>query len=704
MADTIVTLSGDDAQLYKAFQRILEQQAKAEGGYDRLKKKSKETGDAAAKAAKETAEAEAKAAKEAAETRKRAEREAADASRQADREFIASSRNVAAEQKAAAKEAEKTAKAQQKADAEATRAREKQVGHLKTLAVSYLGVSTAINVGVRASENMVTVQEKSAQLARDLATAQQEAAKNMAGTDAPQLDETLQKRVPEIAIKTSFPDLPEITKALGATQAIIGPELALKVVEENARINKFTPDQLSKSSTATADIMKASGMQNAQEVLALLSSAIANARPEQLTKLSTGAATVTGAAIVAAPAQDKVAATKEGIAIYSALSALDPQGESSAQATGDLIAQLKNLFTDPAKTRERTQKIADLRGNMPENELAVRRADFELMQAEKKAVSFGVKVNTLTGQVQTPKTLPPEGRDAVLDFEKRRNDVSEAQRKFRENQAELQRLQAVDTATKQDPGTTMGRLAAVRQNPALRLEMQENLTGEQKYKPLFMQLIEGGNEFSATLGKVAGNITTDVNKYNDLVGSMATTPEQRLVAKELEAKTAQNVGLLKDRPAQIIDAVSKMRAEALSNSSSGLGTALGTVFNNATDSVNRTIESPSQYIFQTQKLLNTRLRALGGMDPLDFSGSGPVEQPKIDALVGTIGAIQKLTFDPSTIEVLKQQNIDVAAFLQRQNELAESTNRLLEQIRQKQIDRQPTPAPAQRAQAALGGN
>lgn len=704
MADTIVTLSGDEAALYKAFQRIIEQQNKTEGGYDRIKKKSKEASDEAVKAADEKK----KADKDAADAKAKADREAAEAEKQHNREFIASTRLLADEEKKAAKEREKTAKAEEAADRKATQARERQVAQLKTLVLSYVGVTSAINVGTKAAETMVAVQEKSVQLARDLAAAQQEGAKNAAGTAAPELSDMMQKRVPEIALKTSFPDLPEITKALFSTQAIVGEDLALKVVETNAKLTKFTPDQLSKSSTATADIMKASGMKNAEEVLALLASAIANARPEQLTKLSTGAATVTSAAIVASPTQDKVAATKEGIAIYSALSALDPQGESSAQATGDLIAQLKNLFTDPAKIRERSEKMATLKSNLPDDQLAISRAKFELEQAKQKALAFSneprAQIDPRTGRAAAPMLLSPAGQDAQLDLEKRKNDLDQAEWKFNTNRSQFQRLQVIDMETKNDPGTTMGRLAKVRSLPILQQEMEENLTGEQKYKPLFQQLIKGGNEFSETLSTVAGRITTEVTKYDDLLASMATTPQQRLIAKELEAKTAQNVGLSKDRPAQIIAAVAAMKSEALANSTSGTGTALGTLLTGAGDLYDRTNYTPSKFINSTTRQLNTRLRALGGMDPLDFSGAGPVDQPKIDALVGSIAAIQKLAFDPSTIEVLKEQNINVSAFLQKQNELVAHTNELLAEIQKRQLERQPTPAPAQRAQAALGGS
>ena len=47
MAQTIVTLSGDDAELYKAFQRILDQQAKTDAGYKKIRSSSKEAADAA---------------------------------------------------------------------------------------------------------------------------------------------------------------------------------------------------------------------------------------------------------------------------------------------------------------------------------------------------------------------------------------------------------------------------------------------------------------------------------------------------------------------------------------------------------------------------------------------------------------------------------------------------------------------------------
>ena len=60
MAAVVVTMTGEEAQLFRAQQRILEQQLKLAGGYDQASKKSKEE----AKAAKEAADLKAKAEKE----------------------------------------------------------------------------------------------------------------------------------------------------------------------------------------------------------------------------------------------------------------------------------------------------------------------------------------------------------------------------------------------------------------------------------------------------------------------------------------------------------------------------------------------------------------------------------------------------------------------------------------------------------------
>ena len=316
MANTIVTLSGDDAELYKAFQRIIDQQNKTDAGYKKIKDASKE----------------------------------------------------------AAAEAKKNAREQER-DEKGHRDRiDGMIGSVGGLVASYVSVTAAISLASRANADLVSNQDKAIAKARELAAAQQEAAKNMAGQTPQQISDTLQKTVPEIAQATQFSDLAKLTTALGSASSIVGEDQAKGVVAASAELTRFTPGELQATATATADIMAASGLKDAKEALALLASTGSVARPEQLSKLAQGAAVAVNASIAQAPQQDKVEAAKEGVALYSKLSKVDPTGQSAATATTDFIKQVSNVFADPKVVKERTQRIEDLKLGKTDNALAIEAA------------------------------------------------------------------------------------------------------------------------------------------------------------------------------------------------------------------------------------------------------------------------------------------------------------------------------------------
>lgn len=306
MANTIVTLSGDDAELYKAFQRILDSQKKVDEGYDKIR---------------------------------------------------AASRRAAKEAEAAAKE---EAREQQRRREQIN----EMAGSVLSLGTSYLSVNTAVQAVSKSFAELRDNQNAALETARALAAAQQEAAKNLAGKTPREISETLQTQVPAIAKRATFADLPALTTALGAAASIVGEEQALGVVEQSARLTRFTPGELQTTATATADLLNATGLSDARQGLALLASAGSVARPEQLAKLATGAAVAANAAIGEARNQNPVDAAKEGIALYAKLSKLDPQGQSAATATNQLIAQVSKLFTDPATDPGTfTGRLAAIRAN-----------------------------------------------------------------------------------------------------------------------------------------------------------------------------------------------------------------------------------------------------------------------------------------------------------------------------------------------------
>jgi hypothetical protein len=679
MAQTIVTLSGDDAELYKAFQRILDQQAKTDAGYKKIRNSSKEAADAAKAAAKEQADAE----------RHR----------------------------------------QQKIDSAIT--------SVTSLATAYISVSSAVTALTAAHEILVSNQDKALGKAKELAAAQQEAAKNLAGKTPQAISETLQKTVPEIARETQFSDLAKLTTALGSAASIVGEAQAKSVVTESARLTRFTPDQLQTTATATADIMAATGLGDAKEALALLASTGSVARPEELAKLAQGAAASVNAAIAQAPQQNKVDAAREGVALYAKLSKVDPSGQSAATATTDFIRQISAAFADPKIVKERTERIETLRLGQTDNQLAVEAAKLKIQDTERTAGFF------------QPTDQTPEANTARLRAEQAKQDLAQAELKARRDAKELETLSVIQRVTTgqgetevkretlnaqleslkalaksqalaanpklsptdprlnqpneipfatggffpgvetkthdeiraiekelkdlpapQPKATTFAeRLDVVRQTPELRASVSESLTGEAKFRPLFAELLNANSQISQELKTANSTITTDVKAFEQVAASTVETPQARVVAAANEFETARNIQQSGDTEGQVRAAVSSIFRDAMSSTSVDMLSATGSVGANAMEYFSRGSEGPSGVGGAEIAQLQERI------DYLQNVGADP---KKIETSAAAIEAINKLLILPERLEQMRQQGENTNNFLARQLEAMEATRRLLE--------------------------
>lgn len=684
MANTIVTLSGDDAELYKAFQRIIDQQNKTDAGYKKIKDASKEAADAAKQAARD----------------------------------------------------------QEKEDKQHRDRIDGMIGGIAGLAASYLSVQTAIAAVSKANAELVTNQDKAIAKARELAAAQQEAAKNMAGQTPHEISDTLQRTVPEIAQQTQFADLAKLTTALGSAASIVGEDQAKGVVAASAQLTRFTPGELQTTATATADIMAASGLKDAKEALALLASTGSVARPEQLSKLAQGAAVAVNASIAQAPKQDKIEAAKEGVALYSKLSKVDPTGQSAATATTDFIKQVSNLFGDPKMVRERTQRIEDLKLAKTDNALNVEQSQLRLAKAQETAKFF------------QPDDQSREARTARLEVEKATQDVSQSQLKQKRDAEELQKLtviqrvtgnesaadktkresdatrafldvssieatiknvqkkiaaidaipidqrtetqksdkaiferlaleyedklpaakkryeefQAMERTAKADPGTFNRRLEIIQQTPELKTQLGETLTGEAKFLPLFKQLLDSQTGFTKELATANATITTDTKAFEAVAKSTVETPQSRIVQAENAAKTSVEIQQARNVEGQTCAAMSGIYREALAASSTGMLTSIANVGAYAVDPLSRTMDSSQLYGRQEQLNLQGRLQILQNT-------GAPADQQQVVAQALT--EIAKLVSLPERIAELSKDQAAFQVFLRSQNELTAETNRLL---------------------------
>jgi hypothetical protein len=236
----------------------------------------------------------------------------------------------------------------------------KNIGSLASMAAGYVTIQSAVNLVVDAHTKLVERQDKALELSRQLATAQQEAAKNMAGMDQSVISEVLMKQAPEIAKRASFDDISKITQALGSVVSIVTEKSAASVVEVAAKLSRRTPGDLQAAATSTADVVKAAQVTDAREVMAMLLSAGAVARPEELVKLSGGATKVINTGVLTSPNQNPVEAAKESAALFAVLTSIDKQGDSSATAGQAFLSSVKSIFdesNDPGTFAKRIKAI-----------------------------------------------------------------------------------------------------------------------------------------------------------------------------------------------------------------------------------------------------------------------------------------------------------------------------------------------------------
>jgi hypothetical protein len=696
MANTIVTLSGEEADLYKAFQRIIDQQNKTDAGYKKIKDASKEAANAAKQAAKDAA---------------------------------------AAEQSRAA-------------------AIDSVTGKVLAAVGSYVSLQGAVQLVTAAHNDLVQRQDRSLQLAREIAAAQQEAAKNMAGQTPTQIGKALEEQVPTISKATGFADLPKITTALGSAASIVGADAAPSAVTAAAKLTKFTPDELQKTTTATADIMAATGLKDAERAMALLASTGSVARPEQLAKLATGSAVAVNAAISSAPNQDKVAAAGEAVAVYAKLSKVDPEGSASATATVQLIKQIADVFTDTKAARERNDKIDQLRTASTDAPLAIEKAaiqveqkrmlttgmdpadqslyarearnelakaEAELAAARQKAAKDAqelTRLETVARVTGTSSELIKQREAAARDLPGAKAELESAQaqwmgpfseykaRKFEfqatsenpnatedqraaaaraveestqrftladrrrtEAEARVEELQRVSTVSA-DPGTFQERLALVQKTPELKSKVSESLTGEAKFLSLFRELLDSNSGMSEDLRAAGKAITTDPAAFRALAGTTVQTDQAKITDAETRLQAAVNVKGTYDTESQVSAEIAKTVAVAQTAVSRGGLDYMSDLISAGQRTASRGTDSLPGQILEGQAQI---------METIRVQGPNPAKN-NIDVLVTALESLRTLSELPAVIRDAEKNN-RLEEFLKQQNELQEKTNQLLEQLR-----------------------
>lgn len=329
MADVQVVLSGDDAKLYRSFQRIVDQQVKTESGYKKIKEASKQANDEANKHAESMA-------------------------------------NMGA-------------------------AIETAATNFVGFVAGFATVQTGAKLVTEAFREQIELQRESFTLSQRVAASQQEAAKNLTGTTDAETRSVLSQRAPIIAAQTGFPDIAKITDAIGAAFSASGDlEKSLSAVAASAELTRLTTEQITTVASGALDVARGSGITDARQNLAFLLSAGKSARIEDPAKLAGTIAPTVSSGVSTVPNQNREQASREIAALFTTLNqqATDKSGDSTRTAVTTLLAKMETFFsgrdTDPGTVAGRLQALQSdpaLRGEFfakPFGEVAFQKG-FELV-------------------------------------------------------------------------------------------------------------------------------------------------------------------------------------------------------------------------------------------------------------------------------------------------------------------------------------
>lgn len=618
MAGTqVITLTGDEASLFKAFQKIIDQQNKVDEGYKKTKDESKKASDSAVKDAERTERENKKAAdaifaehqkmldNKARETRQAALEEQSIIRRTALQEV--QDMTKAADQMIA--EAEKVGREKKKLAEDHTRRTSQQNSEqllsVQTLAqgvvglgTAYFGISTPLELIKSLHQDIQEAQKKTLDMTLSLAAAQQEAAKNMAGTPNAVLNNALQKAAPDIMINAGFSDASSVTGALGSTASIVGVEKSIGIVEEVAKVTRLSPDQLKPTSTAVGDMMKAVPSLAPAQALAGIMSLGANARPEDIPHLAQGAARSITATLGAAPKQDKEQAAREGMALFAEFTRLDPTGEAAANSEGAYVEELSKFFSaNTPEAEARTKKIKEIKDRSDKQRLDLDKSAIAIQIAEKKALRFHGK-DTI------------EARDArmqVLLAKQTRDDLA---RRIADDSTELTSLEKQADFARRDPGTALGRQEMIARDPIARDRFTRELSGDRRFHPIIKELLDPTSEASARVSDMSKSITFDANKWNDTLQTVVLTTQQQIAANREARKARKNVNRMERPQDAIIADLEESFQEALAESSIDMNTAAENIYLKTSFSPENAAMRPDERASVMAVTLRNRLRYL----------------------------------------------------------------------------------------------
>jgi len=565
MAELVVTLTGDEANLARSIQKMVTEQAKLQAGFDK-------SGSSAKNAADEHVKAHQKNQAEIAKVNKLHE-----ATVQAlDREVVAMTKGKAAAAELRAIQSgmtreqaavirlrhEEIATINATKDAARTSADEQSTHNssltsgLAGLAASYLSLNTVASAYTQNLRDQKDLAKEALDIAEKLAKVQSTTSKNLTG---------LSSKEKAIAISESGAlskelgiDRAEVEKAVGAGFSAVGNIDATKnAVRAAAQITSLSPEQLSTVTTGALDVRKATGIDNAEQNLSFLLQSGKQARIEDPAKLSATLAKALASGVNTVQGQDKQEASRELAATFSEFTqaTTDKTGDSTATAVITLSAKLNEFFRDlPKSIGKLDEQIAPLVEKQKVTEIEKAQlalAEFDVVEKKKDADRAGTGTDARSIRDRL------EYDQSVARRDKMKEDVglsADEEKKLQGLQSQRDGLASVT-----DTGTFFGRRDALQNNVGAQEAFLANPVGEVAYQGAIRDFVQGGAG-SKRIDANKGELGFDAGVFKTTAAEDETlSPELRVARASARAKAISEANKVEgDKPTiGLIDEIKK---------------------------------------------------------------------------------------------------------------------------------------------------
>jgi hypothetical protein len=286
------------------------------------------------------------------------------------------------------------------------------------------------------------------------------------------------------------------------------------------------------------------------------------------------------------------------------------------------------------------------------------------------------------------------------------NEIKKLETKRQRDAADLkaaeEKAQAITSVL--DPGNFAGRLNVVRTSQGLQDSFLANMTGEQKFKPLFKQLLDSDSGISKGYREAQKTITTDTAAFEAVAGSVISTPQMALANMQAGADTQLNVLAAFDKDGALRAGIADTVSKTLAATSINYITAAGTLFEKPLRAGSQSIATTSGFVTEQRESIQDRLSYLIGErnarrntgDIGKSFGDSSNLDAKIEALAAVALELKALAELPGTLKTIADQGNNAETYQKEQNRLTGNLEKLLQQS----ANKPPTPAAINAQQTA----